>query len=131
MRRIVTISLRGVGVESSERVSMKLDREWRRRILRYWFDKLCDLCRVGHGLQPAGKRLDGSVRTNADNNKNDAAHSETPCHFEGKTGAKSSVGGHSVDLAAVEGRSPRTGHTPEQRCQGRLQEVRCVRDVRM
>jgi hypothetical protein len=26
---------RGVGVESSKRVFMKLDREWRRRILRY------------------------------------------------------------------------------------------------
>jgi len=71
---------RGVGVESSERVFMKLDQEWRRRILWYWLDKLCALYRLGRSLQPAGKRLHGSVRTNANNNKY-TAYSETPCRL--------------------------------------------------
>lgn len=54
---------RDVGVISSERFFMKLDREWGRSIVRYSLDKLC---RIGRGLQRPCKRLLGSVRTYAD-----------------------------------------------------------------
>lgn len=57
------VKTRGVGVMTPERVFMKLDGEWSRAILWYW---LCELCRVGRGLQRACKPLIGSVRTYVD-----------------------------------------------------------------